>query len=305
MLADDEGRKLGRPLFNEQERHNARRRRERRQEALARTPEGLLALERTARLVEAGRTTARIFARSGVEFRPAVADGFKRAVEAIEEYGLHSRTAQGQATTYGLLLAVGLHLQADAGENGTRIATSGKSVTDDKGVRASIGISGFRDLGQLSLAYVSKAAVCLEMSFRSEDRWRQEEQARARDRQRQARIVQAELQRTVTGPAALAEPEPAEPAEPEQPDLVRPEPEPASPAPMQHAIPPRRPVLTPREAFAWCPNRHAHVPASIAGTPLRSAAIVPRATVEKMKREGQAIPANWMVEPEPEAGDES
>lgn len=300
LAADEEGRKLGRPLFTEQKRHNARRRRDRRQEALAETPAGREALERTAWLVEAGRTTARIFVRSGVEFRPAVADGFRCAVEAIEEFRITSRTAQRQAVAYGLLHAVGMHLQADAGENGTRIATAAKAITDEKGVRSSIGISGFQNLGQLSLAYIAKAAVCLEMSWRASDRWRLEEQARLRDRQRQARVVQVERERTVTTPAALAEPVEPEPAE-EQPhaaptiDAAEPAHE---PAPSRRPSP-AKPVAAPRhEPLMWCPNRMAMVPVSVANTPLRSASVVPRATVEKMKREGQAIPSNWSVEPE-------
>lgn len=184
LLADDEGQAIGKQVYTSAERHNARRRRERAAEALASTPEGRAAMHEAAAILAAPstRSVARMFARAGVDFRPSLTDGFRIATDAMAEHDVTSRTGAAFAVGYGVLFAVGLHLEGEAAEAGTHFMAMGKA-TSENGVKVTAAVSGFRDLQQLALACFSKAAVMFEMMTRSQADARAVEGRRQRERE--------------------------------------------------------------------------------------------------------------------------
>lgn len=308
LLCDEEARRENRAVMTKDQRRNARRRRDRAARPFMKTPAGRALLAREAETLDGARAAARMIARSVPELRAVVAIGVETYAVAVEEYDLHSLTARRWALMSGLYSALSLHFVGAAVERGSSLLTGRRSAKGEDGkTSAAITLPGFKDESQLSGFFNDKALHALEMSWRAEDRARQEAHAM------RSRSLMAERQRAATMTTTASVPEPvtmavtanAEPAEPERIEeqahapLTIDRAEPAH-APSRRPMPPKPAAPPQREPIVWCPNRMQMVPASVAGTPLRSASVVPRATVEKMKREGQAIPSNWTIEPEPE-----
>lgn len=278
MLADDEGRAIGKAVYTQAERHNARRRRDRAAAALAATPEGRAALSEASGHVAGVRSIARMFARVGADFRPAVADGFRLGTQAIAEHGVRSRTAAAFATGYGLLFATGMHLEGEAAEAGTRIMAVSKATTD-KGVKATAALSGYRDLQQLALACFSKAAVMFHMMLEAEADARTAEKERRMQQQHRAWAEQRTREEAERR-AKASLPAPVVVDAVDAIDATEAEPEPApvqsrrEPAPDDEEDAAARAVLDAQSLLAsqgHCPVRGRMVPAHMIGRPKPSA----------------------------------
>lgn len=179
LTADDEGRRAGKPILSQRERHNGIRRCDRAAAKAAATPEGRHALAEAAAQVEAGRQAARMFARAGIDFRPAIADGFAAGALRIHELGLASHTARAKAILAALLRTVGMHLLGSAVEEGPRVMAGTKATTSKEGVRAQIAIGGFRDLANVAQGFIKLSAVLDETAVREESLYREEEKRRS------------------------------------------------------------------------------------------------------------------------------
>lgn len=273
LIADDQGREMGKSVYTPKERHNARRRRDRAAEALAITPDGRAALKgASAQLAgPATRMAARMFAKAGIAFRPVIVDGFRLASEAIAKHDVTS-TGATFATAHGLLMASGFYLETEAVEQDTRIMGVTKSTTEN-GVKATAALSGFRDLKQLALASFSKAAVMFEMMIRARDdarvvdkelrvaaqhrAWADQRQREESERRAKAALPERDEPLVVEAELDVTVPEP----EPDDEERVA-----ASAAQSAEEI---------LRDGQWCPIRNRVVPSRMANTPRPSASSGP------------------------------
>jgi hypothetical protein len=309
MMADDEAKRIGRAHLDATGRHKARKRRDRAAAVARKTPLGRAAIARETEILASAGQAVAMLARAHADVRPVLAHAVDGYVSDVHEFGFTSVVACRWSLQSALFAALAQYLLADSVESGSRIMGAQRS-TSEGDVSASVHVAGFKDLVTLAAACSAKAQLATEMAWRAEDRARHEAHAM------RSRVALAERHaQAITTLSKASEPESlivnSESVLPERQETepLRPEPAPAnaSPAMVQPPPLPCRPVLTPREAFAWCPLRLAHVPTSIAGSPLRSASVVPRHVVEKLRAADPAWepPTNWTIEAEPEGEPQS
>lgn len=132
-----------------------------------------------------------MFARAGVAFRPAVADGFASGAKRIAEKGFRSISAQEDTIAAGLLRAVGLHVMGEAVESGSDVLTKTRSARDERGVTGRVQLAGFRDLIGAAQGMLKTAAILDETATRAESVYRDEEARRTRARRIRATVAPA------------------------------------------------------------------------------------------------------------------
>ena len=315
LMADDEAKRLGRSHLDSTGRHKARKRRDRAAAEARTMPEGRAAIARESEILASAGQAVAMLARAHADVRTVLAHAVDAYVSDVHEFGFASVVACRWALQSALFSALVFYLMADSVEQGSRVMAGGRSTTDGA-TAAHIAVAGFKDLVSLAATCTTKAQLALEMAFRAEDRARLEavamqKRAAFEDRRRKEAAAQLQSAEPATVTAELVEHQDIthEPNTHDEQahaattiDAAEPEPEPVPSRRPQPTKPTARPT---REPIVWCAQRMAHVPLSVANTPLRSASVVPRHVVEKFRAADPnwKVPAGWVLEPEPEPKD--